>query len=252
MSRGRHSNCLIQNQQAVDESDGQKIADRKSLGVQAGCSSEPATLEEEEVNVILQTRNEWKLNCWTCPFQQKIQTPRTQTVHVLPINSELVIVPRKITAKHRYHFKDLQKFHKRIPQTYWDAVEILQEFLKSENLHYLSVSNREWKNKSCANEWCLINSSGQANNCKSTDPKLTKYVRLKWNIKLTDILSGHCALNKHLNTMGLANTPIRIYFWENCSEFSRIFTNIYEIHEKSIRSSFFGRSLDQDCRSQKA
>ena len=58
--------------------------------------------------------------------------------------------------------------------------------------------------------WRLVDSARQAKNCISINPKFTRYFLSlsKRNIKrLTDILTGHCALNNHLFAMGRSNNP---------------------------------------------
>jgi len=77
--------------------------------------------------------------------------------------------------------------------------------LKVSPSHFKSLIYK-WKNKSFKKHWNDINHARQSKNCISINAKNTKYLLSlsKSNIRrMTAILTGHCPLNKHLNTIGI-------------------------------------------------
>ena len=78
------------------------------------------------------------------------------------------------------------------------------------SLHTLQESIKDWKTTTFKNHWHSLNRARQAKNCITINKSLTKFLLSlsRKNLKrLTDILTGHCSLNNHLHTIGIANNP---------------------------------------------
>jgi len=86
-----------------------------------------------------------------------------------------------------------------------------QHFLFEHNtIRILLLTSTNWKNYNFADYWKCTSYVRQSKHCIAINPVHTKFLlsQSKRNIKrLTDILTGHCALNKHLFTMGLTTNP---------------------------------------------
>ena len=78
------------------------------------------------------------------------------------------------------------------------------------SLSTLNQMINKWKLDVFNDEWKAIGTCRQAKNCIKISSSNSKYflsLSRKYLKKLTDILTGHCTLNNHLNIMGISNNP---------------------------------------------
>lgn len=76
---------------------------------------------------------------------------------------------------------------------------------------YLDNIISKWRYETFIKHWQSLNIANQAKNCITINKKNSKFFTSlnRTNLRrLTNILTGHCHLNKHLTTLGLANSPL--------------------------------------------
>ena len=81
--------------------------------------------------------------------------------------------------------------------------------LLSASIMYSTIAT--WKSNTFLSHWESLNYANHAKNCIRINEKNTKELLSfsKRDVKrVTDILTGHCSLNKHLHTMGIASSAL--------------------------------------------
>lgn len=75
----------------------------------------------------------------------------------------------------------------------------------------LQMMISKWKAKSFANHWNTVDLARQTKNFIMMNKSISAYIisLSRRNIKrMTEVLTGHCKLNKHLHTIGLSDGPL--------------------------------------------